>query len=653
MKLNEVHNIDEAMMAGGREAYATEGNTVYDMDKEYGAPAPKHKPVVARGASSRYDPEAVDPMHRDQRRFQADQDRYLKAQRDAIAKMKAEKGVEEGWKDTATLLGAPVVAGALAVGAQHYDDQKPHVEIGGQNAMIVQYGSSRIPDNAMLLKGADGKMYRVWQQSGKGMNKMTLASPAEVKEGADERKQNALWAQITAHEKAAKKSKDLKQQHHLKMADQLRSQLKTSDNEQGVAESSPETSLHLLKGLKTWQVVIMNNYYRGKYSDYSGKYYTVLASSPEEAKKVVLDNADAILQELLASKSLNGKKHLPRSTALPITADRIGKAEDGTVVHQLTTAGFKKLLSPYGPMNVKLDRGAIVDVQGEEQGVAEGHADQQRRIVKQNGKPVGEVGVDRESSPGNGQWYMKCYAHNIDNAGYDSMEEALAELKHCLKQGMAEAGNKPLEKSYFGMGDTRTPRDIKSQMSGASDEFVKSTADKTTGPFHSKVAKMQGKMAKSELRKREQGVAESGNGYRVTWSEGGSDKHTSGLLLKHHAVEHAKMLQKKPGTSNVKIVPYSMPQGNYSDEANPIRDDGNEGQPGKQNYPSMKEAPDYAAMYESKLMEFAGGMGAGSVATVPGVGKGSNVGSLFGGSYSQKNSPFKKTKAKKESIIKR
>ena len=52
----------------------------------------------------------------------------------------------------------------------------------------------------------------------------------DLEEGSDDRKQNALWAQITAHEKAAKKSKDLKQQHHLKMADQLRSQLKTSDN---------------------------------------------------------------------------------------------------------------------------------------------------------------------------------------------------------------------------------------------------------------------------------------------------------------------------------------------------------------------------------------------------------------------------------------
>jgi hypothetical protein len=51
----------------------------------------------------------------------------------------------------------------------------------------------------------------------------------EINEDKDQRKQNALWAQITAHEKAAKQSKDIKRDHHLKMADQLRSQLKTID----------------------------------------------------------------------------------------------------------------------------------------------------------------------------------------------------------------------------------------------------------------------------------------------------------------------------------------------------------------------------------------------------------------------------------------
>jgi hypothetical protein len=142
---------------------------------------------------------------------------------------------------------------------------------------------------------------------------------------------------------------------------------------ESVAEAEEDAFMSKLQGLKTWQVVIMNNYYRGKYPEYSGKYYTVLASSPEEAKKVVLDNADAILQELLASKNrLNGKKNLPRSTALPITANRIGKIADGTVVSQLTTAGYKKMFGPQGPMMVKLSGGAVQDIQGQEQGVAEG-----------------------------------------------------------------------------------------------------------------------------------------------------------------------------------------------------------------------------------------------------------------------------------------
>jgi hypothetical protein len=88
---------------------------------------------------------------------------------------------------------------------------------------------------------------------------------------------------------------------------------------------------------------------------------------------------------------------------------------------------------------------------------------------------------------------------------WDNIKDRIERLQAGLnrsKQGVAEAGNKPLEKSYFGMGDDSTPRDIKSQMRGASDNFVKSTADKDTGPIHSQVAKMQTKMAQSELRKR-------------------------------------------------------------------------------------------------------------------------------------------------------
>ena len=76
-----------------------------------------------------------------------------------------------------------------------------------------------------------------------------------------------------------------------------------------------------------------------------------------------------------------------------------------------------------------------------QQGVAEGSNDQVKKVFKKNGKPVGEVGIDPEASPGNGQWYMKCYSYNIDNSGYDSYEEAVEELKYCLKQGVAEGSS--------------------------------------------------------------------------------------------------------------------------------------------------------------------------------------------------------------------
>jgi hypothetical protein len=95
------------------------------------------------------------------------------------------------------------------------------------------------------------------------------------------------------------------------------------------------------------------------------------------------------------------------------------------------------------------------------QGVAEGHADQQRRVFKKNGKPVGEVGIDRESSPGVGQYYMKHYASGKDLAGYDSYEEAVAELKHYMKQGVAESaksGEYYIHTVYFKDGTKKRVR---------------------------------------------------------------------------------------------------------------------------------------------------------------------------------------------------
>jgi hypothetical protein len=67
----------------------------------------------------------------------------------------------------------------------------------------------------------------VWRQKQQG-----------VTEGAEERSQNRLWQMITDYEKRAKATKsDIKRDHYMKIAQQLRDKLKTSDG-QGVDEAS-------------------------------------------------------------------------------------------------------------------------------------------------------------------------------------------------------------------------------------------------------------------------------------------------------------------------------------------------------------------------------------------------------------------------------
>jgi hypothetical protein len=91
-----------------------------------------------------------------------------------------------------------------------------------------------------------------------------------------------------------------------------------------------------------------------------------------------------------------------------------------------------------------------------EQDVSEASGDQVKKVFKKNGKPVGEVGIDPEASPGVGQWYMKCYQYDIDNSGYDSYEEAVGELKYCMKQGVSEGSE---EKDPVWNKGTPMPKD--------------------------------------------------------------------------------------------------------------------------------------------------------------------------------------------------
>jgi len=68
------------------------------------------------------------------------------------------------------------------------------------------------------------------------------------------------------------------------------------------------------------------------------------------------------------------------------------------------------------------------------------------KVVKRRGVPIGEIGIDAEASEGNGQYYVKLYDGSYDASGFDTVKEALEELKYAISSGMDEdaAGNDPL-----------------------------------------------------------------------------------------------------------------------------------------------------------------------------------------------------------------
>lgn len=129
--------------------------------------------------------------------------------------------------------------------------------------------------------------------------------------------------------------------------------------DQETEDRGPDTTMALLKGLRLWDVNILNNYYKGKYADYSARPFPVLASSASEAEQVVLDNADEILQKLLSMKLSTGKRLLPPKSALPITHERLGEVKPST----RTSMGSVKYFSPQGPVMAQVKDGQIVDVQ--------------------------------------------------------------------------------------------------------------------------------------------------------------------------------------------------------------------------------------------------------------------------------------------------
>jgi hypothetical protein len=113
------------------------------------------------------------------------------------------------------------------------------------------------------------------------------------------------------------------------------------------------------------------------------------------------------------------------------------------------------------------------------------------------------------------------------------------------------------------------------------------------------------------------------------------DNYTQHMQAKHIADRVHEIQRKlKPGVAEIK--------------------DPNDSRWSQKYNKDLPESTDYASAVNNLLNEFAGGMGVSSVAVGPGAMKNpAKTGSLFGGSYTQKNSPFKKKATKKESVIKR
>ncbi len=161
--------------------------------------------------------------------------------------------------------------------------------------------------------------------------------------------------------------------------------------------------------------------------------------------------------------------------------DAIALAKSQKAIRQARYGKDQKFYADGTPVTPEEVARRAAERKAKKKGVAEGHADQQKTIVKRNGQPVGEVGIDRESSPGGGMYYMKHYASGLDLGGYDSREEAMDELRYAVKQGVSEA-MKPSDIPPS-MRQRLTMRDIEAERPQGAYRFRVTFPDGATADF--------------------------------------------------------------------------------------------------------------------------------------------------------------------------
>lgn len=123
---------------------------------------------------------------------------------------------------------------------------------------------------------------------------------------------------------------------------------------------NPAMMIATLKNYQLWDVCIGNNYYNGRYADYSYTEYPVIAGSAEEARQTVLNHADAVLADLKSQWYNSKRRRLPPRTALRITEQHIGSI-GRTIIRSTSPQSWKKVISPEGWVNVQLNYSKITD----------------------------------------------------------------------------------------------------------------------------------------------------------------------------------------------------------------------------------------------------------------------------------------------------
>ena len=116
-----------------------------------------------------------------------------------------------------------------------------------------------------------------------------------------------------------------------------------------------------IKGMRIWDVIIRNNYYSGRYTEWCGRGYPVISNSAAAAKQVVLLHADAILTDLKSKRYHNGRLILPAKTAVPIIEENILLVADSTLTSKRSTYNFTPCFAKQGLYLVKLKDGYIID----------------------------------------------------------------------------------------------------------------------------------------------------------------------------------------------------------------------------------------------------------------------------------------------------